>query len=123
MSDPATHADFFARFQSFWDDPSGSRIPELIAPDATIHFTGQEPFSGTDYIGVMGQMLETMEGLKVVPIDYAGNGDMLYIFWRGSAVIEGERRDYHGVDRFRLKDGLAIEEHVIFDPTVLAPSA
>jgi hypothetical protein len=40
------HLDFYARFVSFWGNPSGSRVPELIAPDATIHFTGLSTFSG-----------------------------------------------------------------------------
>lgn len=115
------HADFFDRFKSFWAAPSGARVGELIAPEAMIHFSGAGSFSGADYVHAMGGMLASMEGLEVRPIDCAGNGELLYIFWNASTVIEGERRQYHGVDRFRLRDGMAIEEHVIFDPTVLQP--
>jgi hypothetical protein len=117
------HADFYRRFQSFWAAPSGPRVAELIAPEATIHFTGAGTFSGADYITVMGQMLDSMTDLKVTPLDCAGDGDRLYIFWQTTARIGGELRTYKGIDRFRLANGMAIEEHVIFDSAALQPSA
>lgn len=94
-------------------------MAELIAPDAAIHFTGAGTFSGTDYIEVMGQMLASMIDMTVTPIDCAGDGDRLYIFWEASAAIDGAPRSWVGVDRFRLANGMAIEEHVIFDSAVL----
>ena len=115
------HRDFYRRFQSFWANPSGERVPELIAPDASIHFTGAGNMTGAVYAGVMGEMLKSMEELTVTPMDCAGNGDRLYIAWETSAKIHGETRVYRGVDRFRIRDGMAIEEHVIFDSAVLTP--
>lgn len=125
MSDSAStsltpeHRDFYERFKSFWAAPTGARVAELIAPDAAIHFTGAGTFSGTDYIEVMGQMLASMIDMTVTPIDCAGAGDRLYIFWEAAAVIDGAPRTWVGVDRFRLANGMAIEEHVIFDSAVL----
>ena len=125
MSDSAStsltpeHRDFYERFKSFWAAPTGARVAELIAPDAAIHFTGAGTFSGTDYIEVMGQMLASMIDMTVTPIDCAGDGDRLYIFWEASAAIDGAPRSWVGVDRFRLANGMAIEEHVIFDSAVL----
>lgn len=115
----AEHRDFFERFKSFWAKPSGERVAEIIAPDATIHFTGQGTFSGAEYVEVMAGVLDAMEGLRVEAVDCAGEGEMLYIFWNASAITGGERRPYLGVDRFRIVDGMAVEEHIIFDPTVL----
>ncbi len=115
------HQDFFERFKSFWAAPTGPRVAELIAPDATIQFTGAGTFSGAEYANVMGEMLASMEELTVTPLDCAGNGDRLYIAWETSTLIDGERRTYLGVDRFRIKDGMAIEEQVIFDSAVLQP--
>ena len=117
------HQDFYERFKSFWAAPTGQRVAELIAPDAKIYFTGAGTFSGTEYIDVMQAMLDTMVELKVTPLDCAGNGDRLYISWQTSALIHGERRTYLGVDRFRLVDGMAVEEHVIFDSAVLQPAS
>ena len=115
------HQEFFERFKSFWDAPSGERIPELIAPEATITFTGVGTFSGADYVGVMGEMLSSMVDMTVTPLDCAGNGDRLYIAWQSSASVNGAQRTWMGVDRFRIKDGMAIEEQVIFDSAVLQP--
>ena len=115
------HRGFYQRFQSFWNAPSGERVLELIAPDAKIHFTGAGLMSGEDYANWMAGTLAAMENMTVTPLDCAGNGDMLYIAWETSALIHGEQRTYRGVDRFRLKNGMAVEEHVIFDSAVLTP--
>lgn len=127
MSDPRAttlspaHQDFYDRFKSFWAAPSGARVAELIAPDATIHFTGAGSFSGAEYVHVMQQMLDSMVDLKVTPLDCAGNGDRLYIAWEASVMMHGRHVTYMGVDRFRLADGMAVEEQVIFDSAVLLP--
>lgn len=115
----AEHQDFYRRFVSFWAAPSGARVAELIAPDARITFTGAGTFSGADYVTVMQGMLDSMEDLAVTPLDCAGNGDRLFIHWETTARIGGELRTYRGVDRFVLRDGMAIEEHIIFDSAVL----
>ncbi len=115
------HQDFYDRFKSFWAAPSGPRVAELIAPDATIQFTGAGTFTGAEYVNVMADMLASMVDLTVRPLDCAGNGDRLYIAWETSASINGGRRTYMGVDRFRIKNGMAIEEQVIFDSAVLQP--
>lgn len=119
----AEHADFYARFQSFWAAPTGARVAELIAPTATIHFSGIGSFSGTDYIEVMGGILGSMEEFVVTPIDCAGAGDLLYIYWQASARIAGETRVWPGIDRMRIAQGMAIEEHVVFDSAVLQPGS
>ncbi len=113
------HQDFYERFQSFWAVPSGARVAEIIRPDARIHFSGQGSFTGAEYIEVMAGILDSMHGLKVTPIDCAGDGERLYIYWNSSANFDGERREWLGVDRFRIADGMAVEEHIIFDPSVL----
>jgi hypothetical protein len=115
----AAHQDFYRRFVSFWAAPTGARVAELIAPDARIHFTGAGTFSGADYVTVMQGMLDSMEGLTVTPLDCAGDGDCLFIYWETTTRIGGELRTYRGVDRFVLREGMAIEEHIIFDSAVL----
>ena len=115
------HLDFYERFKSFWAAPSGPRVAEIIAADAKIHFTGNPTMSGTDYIAYMTGMLATFPGMAVTPLDCAGSGDMLYIAWETSSVIHGEQRKFLGVDRFRIVDGMAVEEHIVFDSAVLQP--
>ena len=117
------HGDFYARFQSFWLAPSGARVAELIAPEATIHFSGVGTFSGAEYVDVMAGILGSMVEFELTPLDCAGEGDLLYIFWQASARFGGETRTWQGVDRMRIAGGMAIEEHVIFDSAVLAPGS
>jgi predicted SnoaL-like aldol condensation-catalyzing enzyme len=115
------HAAFYERFKSFWAAPSGPRVAEIIAADARIHFTGQAAMSGAAYVGYMTGMLEAFPGMTVTPLDCAGRGDMLYIAWETCSMIHGQQRTFLGVDRFRVVDGMAVEEHVIFDSAVLQP--
>ncbi len=117
------HRDFCQRFQSFWAAPSGARVAELISPDAVIQFTGFPAMSGADYVGAMGEMLAASVDLTVTPLDCAGNGDRLYISWRCESRVGGRMVSYLGVDRFRISNGMAVEEQVIFDSAVLQPVA
>lgn len=96
-------------------------MAELIAPDARIHFTGQAMMSGSDYIEFMSGMLAAFPGMTVRPLDCAGHGELLYIAWETSSIIHGQQRNFLGVDRFRIRNGMAIEEHIIFDSAVLQP--
>jgi predicted SnoaL-like aldol condensation-catalyzing enzyme len=117
----AEHREFFEWFKSFWAAPSGQRVPERFPPDAKIQFTGQAPMSGAQYIDYMNGMLAAFPGMTVTPLDCAGSGDMLYIAWQTSSVIHGKQRTFMGVDRFRIVDGMAVEEQIIFDSAVLRP--
>jgi predicted SnoaL-like aldol condensation-catalyzing enzyme len=116
------HLDFYERFRSFWAAPTGARVAEIIRPDAQIHFTGAGTFSGADYIGFMQGMLDSNPDMNVRAIDCAGDGERLYIFWETRNVIQGKPVTFIGVDRFRLQQGMAIEEHVIFDSAALQPT-
>lgn len=115
------HRDFFERFKSFWADPSGPRVAEIIRSDAKIHFTGSASITGAEYIAYMDGMLSAFPGMTVTPLDCAGNGEMLYIAWETSSVIHGKQRKFLGIDRFRIIDGMAVEEHIVFDSAVLTP--
>ena len=115
------HRDFFEWFKSFWAAPSGQRVAERFPPDAKIHFTGQATMSGAQYIDFMNGMLASFPGMTVTPLDCAGNGDLLYIAWETSSVVHGKQRRFLGIDRFRIVQGMAVEEHIIFDSAVLSP--
>jgi hypothetical protein len=45
--------------------------------------------------------------------------DLLFIFWRAHVTLGERALDWTGVDRFRLRDGRAIEEVVTFDTQLL----
>lgn len=112
--------DFLRRFESFWSKPSGARVRELFAPDAQIHFAGQGTVSGEEYVGLMNAILEGVETIEVKVVDYAERGDRLFIFWYATRMADGKQISWHGVDRFRIENGMAVEEQVIFDTEVLS---
>lgn len=112
--------DFLRRFESFWAEPSGARVRELFKPDAQVHFAGQGTVSGEEYVGLMDAILSGVESIQVDVIDYAERGDRLYIFWNATRVADGKQLSWHGVDRFRIENGMAVEEQVMFDTQVLS---
>ena len=69
----------------------------------------------------MTGMFAKFPGMTVTPVDCAGNGNMLYIAWETSSVIHGKQRKFLGMDRFQIVNGMAVEEHIIFDSAVLQP--
>lgn len=112
--------DFLRRFESFWSKPSGARIRELFAPDAQVHFAGQGTVSGEEYVGLMDAILSGVDSIEVDVMDYAERGDRLFIFWSATNSVGGKQTTWHGVDRFRIENGMAVEEQVIFDTAVLS---
>lgn len=111
---------FLRRFESFWSEPSGARVRELFKPDAQIHFAGQGTVSGEEYVGLMDTILAGVESIRVDVVDYAERGDRLFIFWNATRVTDGKQLSWHGVDRFRIENGMAVEEQVMFDTQVLS---
>lgn len=116
---PLDHREFYEWFQSFWAAPSGAAVAKKFAPHAKVHFTGVGTMSGTDYVAWMENLLVQQPDLVVTPMDYAGSGNLVYIFWKAASTIEGVHRKWYGVDRFRVENGMVVEEHVIFDSATL----
>lgn len=116
--------DFAARFASFWTAPSGSRLAELFRSDAVIHWPGAPPMSVGSYVAHMDAMLAAWPDLQVDVSEFATRDAVVFISWEARATVQGRPLQWMGVDRFRLRAGMAIEEHVVFDRLALRePSA
>jgi steroid delta-isomerase-like uncharacterized protein len=111
--------EFVDRFRSFWAAPAGTRVPDLIAPEAVVYWPGAEPMSGETYAARMDTMLQLVPGMTLEVVDHALTDDLLFIFWRAHVTLGERALDWTGVDRFRLRDGRAIEEVVTFDTQLL----
>jgi steroid delta-isomerase-like uncharacterized protein len=107
--------DFIERFKAFWAAPGGAKVPDLIAPDAVVHWPGSEPMSGAAYPAHMDAMLKLVPGMTLEVVDHAQADDVLFIFWRAQVAVDDRKLDWTGVDRFRLRNGRAIEEFITFD--------
>jgi predicted SnoaL-like aldol condensation-catalyzing enzyme len=75
--------------------------------------------SGASYVNWMTNQLAALPDLVVTPMDCAGEGELIYILWNASATINDSYRKWYGIDRFRIENGMAVEEHVIFDSDTL----
>lgn len=75
--------------------------------------------SGMDYVTWMENLLVGQPDRVVTPIDYAGSGDVIYIYGKATSTINGAYNQWYGVDRFRVENVIVVEEHVIFDSVTL----
>lgn len=75
--------------------------------------------SGASYIDWMEELVANQTDLVVTPVDHAGSGNLVYIFWKAASTIDGVRRKWYGIDRFTVENGMVAEEYVIFDSAML----
>jgi steroid delta-isomerase-like uncharacterized protein len=108
-------SEFVERFKAFWAAPSGAKVPDLIVPEATVYWPGVAPLTGKTFPAHMDAMLKLVPDMKLDVVDYALTGDLLFILWRARAVVGTHTLSFDGIDRFRLKNGRAIEEVISFD--------
>lgn len=109
-------ADAFAeRFISFWAAPSGARLAELFCREAVIRWPGEPQMSLTAYMTHMDAMLTALPDLRIKVEDHAGRRDVVFISWRAQASFDAHLRQWTGIDKFRLRNDLAVEEDVVFD--------
>lgn len=71
--------------------------------------------SGAVYPAHMDAMLKLVPGMTLEVVDHAQADDVLFIFWRAQVAIDDRPLGWTGVDRFRLRNGRAIEEFITFD--------
>lgn len=82
------HLQFYERFQSFLAAPSRARVAETIAPHAKIHFNGEPTMTGATYVAWITNQLLVLPDLVVIPVDFAGSGNLIYIYWKAAAIIQ-----------------------------------
>jgi len=100
-----------------WSQPSPQGLGELLAPDID---DVREPFMGhpashADVVAHFARTLEALPDLRLEVLDWAVRGDTVLIEWSASASVEDERLTWQGTDRFTLRDGQAVVEHVYYD--------
>jgi steroid delta-isomerase-like uncharacterized protein len=115
----AAGEDFVARFKRFWAAPDPAKVPELVAEDAIAYWPGFPPVSGADYPDHIALLLSLVRD-RVTEVDaHAVAGAYVFLSWRSRGVINDRPVEWRGIDRFRLRDGKAIEILVAFDTAAL----
>jgi hypothetical protein len=112
--------DFVARFAGAWAARDGTAFRALW------HDVGVmvAPWYGRDVRGeewdrVNDALKEQAPDLVWQLLDWSWRGDVVMIEWQNTRLLNGQRVEWRGVDKFRLKDGKIIEERVYSDTAPL----
>ena len=112
--------DFITRFAAAW----AARDPQAFL--ALWHADGRlvsplydRPVAGKE----LGKLTERVR--QAAPdhvwqlLDWAARGDIVMVEWQATRTAGGQRVDWRGVDKFRLREGRIAEERVYMDTAAL----
>jgi SnoaL-like domain len=107
-------------FAHFWANPNLSMLPAALAEDVVGHFPGDaEPVQGRDnYIARIGRFLDLVPSLRLTVAEHATNGDSTFIRWIARGTGAAGAFEFSGIDRIKVRDGLVVENVVVFDTAV-----
>lgn len=111
---------FVTRFAAAWAARDGEAFLALWHPDGVL----QSPLYARPVAGKeLGRLTELVR--EGVPdhvwqlLDWTARGDVVVIEWQATRTAGGQRFDWRGVDKFRLRDGRIAEERVYMDTAAL----
>jgi ketosteroid isomerase-like protein len=112
--------DFVTRFAAAWAARDGGAFLDLWHPEGLLH----TPLVNRTIRGSeLGHLLDvqTVAAPDFVwqLLDWTTRGDVVIIEWQTTRIINGERFNWRGVDKFRIKAGKIIEERVYCDTAPL----
>lgn len=104
-------------FARFWADPNPEALPPALAEDVVGHFPGDPaPVRGRDaYVARIAKFLELLPDLRLEVAEHATNGELHFIRWIARATGAKGRIEFSGIDRIHVRDGLVMENIVVFD--------
>lgn len=118
----AREDSFVERFRRVWAKPRPDDFATLITPDAVAVWPGLEPIRGIDYPKHIAGLLALVPDLRLDVTEHAEAGEMTFISWQASATVNGRPLEWTGIDRFRVRDGRAVEALVAYDTLPLRES-
>lgn len=112
--------DFVTRFAAAWAARDGEAFLALWHPDGTLHSPLYDrPVAGKE-MGRLTDLVRTAAPDHVWQLlDWTWRGDVAVVEWQATRTADGQRLDWRGVDKFRLRDGRIVEERVYMDTAML----
>jgi ketosteroid isomerase-like protein len=112
--------DFVTRFAAAWAARDGAAFSALWHADGVLHYPFTDrPVAGAEIARLNEVQREAAPDLVWQLLDWTARGDVVIIEWQSTRFIAGERFDWRGVDKFRLRDGKIAEERVYADTAPL----
>jgi ketosteroid isomerase-like protein len=112
--------DFVTRFAAAWAARDPQAFLALWHPDGKLESPLYDrPVAGKE-LGKLTELLRQAAPDHVWQLlDWAARGDVVMVEWQASRIAAGQRIDWRGVDKFRLRDGRIAEERVYMDTAAL----
>jgi ketosteroid isomerase-like protein len=112
--------DFITRFAAAWAARDGEAFLALWHPDGVLRTPlVDRPVAGKELGRLNAVQREAAPDLVWQLLDWSSRGDTVVIEWQCTRLVGGQRFDWRGVDKFRLKDGKIAEERVYMDTALL----
>lgn len=116
-----TAAEFVAAFAEAWARPTPDRLGVLLHPDVLLVAPLMATTTGLDEAKEeFGRLLELLPDIRGTVERWSGDDDVVFIEFTLAATFGGRPIEWRLVDRFLLRDGLAIERVSYFDPLPVA---
>lgn len=116
--------EFVTRFAAAWASRDGEAFLALWHPDGVLHSPLYDrPVAGNE-LGRLTEIVKERAPDSVWQLlDWTARGDTVVIEWQNTRTAGGQRLDWRGVDRFRLREGRIVEERVYMDTAPLRAAA
>jgi ketosteroid isomerase-like protein len=112
--------DFITRFAAAWAARDGALFRALWHEDGVLHYPlTDRPLAGAEIERLNAAQREAAPDLVWQLLDWTARGDVVIIEWQATRHGGGERFDWRGVDKFRLREGRIVEERVYMDTAPL----
>ena len=114
-------ADFVERFARWWSDHDPDSLGELLADDVRlVQPIAPDTHTLADGIEAFRRLFRFLPDLTGQVHDSSFDGNLVFIHFTLSATYGGRPISWDAVDRFVLRDGLAVERVSYFDSMPLA---
>lgn len=116
--------DFVTRFVAAWAARDGEAFLALWHPEGRLLSPLYDrPVAGRE-LGRLTEIVKERAPDSVWQLlDWTARGDTVIVEWQNTRIVGGERFDWRGVDKFRLRDGKIVEERVYTDTAPLRAAA
>jgi ketosteroid isomerase-like protein len=112
--------DFVTRFAAAWAARDGDAFLDLWHPEGLLHTPlVNRTIKGSELGHLLDAQTAAAPDFVWQLLDWTSRSDVVIIEWQTTRIINGERFNWRGVDKFRIKAGKIIEERVYCDTAPL----